>query len=191
MPSSPLTLLWFRGHLSCPFVRSAWGNTSFSFLRIVKVTWLVLRSRNLRGKDDKNICTLDQTLRLWTLSQTPQLPKSESASKLNDCPLVQMASRISEWWSCREGGAMKCDHQCPSLYATFKRTGLKGSTPHQLPTHLSSLPSSLPCSFAVVLWDPEKWNYDFFSNVDWSYLNLLHAPHSTIIIYVSLCLSEV
>lgn len=48
---------------------------------------------------------------------------------------------------------MRCD--LPS--ATFRRTGLKGSIPHQLAAHLSSyLPSSLPCSFPLVLGDSEK-----------------------------------
>lgn len=129
------------------------------------------RSQNLRGKGDKDMCTLDQTLRLWHLCQTPQLPKSESASRLND----------SSWWHLRlqNGGDARKGEPWGMIitilpYATFQMTGLKGSIPDQLLSFLlPSCPLFLPSGF-MRLW--EDLELHFFLNVDWPHLNLLCSP---------------
>lgn len=123
----------------------------FSSPRIVRWPWLVLKSWNLRGMGKKDMCPLGQTLRLWNLSHTPQLPKPESASGLNARSL-RWHLGFQNGGGCKAGGAMRCDHH-PAL-CTLQRTGLKCSSPNQLPVS-SFLTSSLLGSFPLVLWDRE------------------------------------
>lgn len=78
--SSSLSLL-YKAHGGKP-------PSILTFLRIVKLA-LAMLSQNLRGKGMKIACTLVPTLRLWNLSQTPQLPKPESAREQNDGVLIQ------------------------------------------------------------------------------------------------------
>ena len=99
----------------------------------------------------KIACTLVPTLRLWKLSQTPQLPKPESAREQNDGVLIQGHLGFQNGGIAGKGepgGVIITD--LPS--ATFRRTGLRGSVPHQLPVS--------PLFYLPFFCVPSLWFYE-------------------------------
>lgn len=132
----------------------------FSSLTIVRWSWLVLKSWNLRRMGGKRYVPFGPNSEAVKFFSDVAAPKAW-VGKWAKCVLTQVASGISEWLGCREGGAMRCDHH-PAL-CTLQRTGLKCSNPNQL---LVSLLFSLPLFWAPSLWfyETEKtWSYDLFS----------------------------
>lgn len=102
------------------------------------------------------------SLRLWNLSQTPQFPKPESAREQNDGVLRSGASRISGWWKCREGGAKRCDHHCPSLcHLQGLASGAASSTSCPSPLFSPFLSSVFLPSGFMRLWEGLELRFIF------------------------------
>lgn len=131
----------------------------FSSPRIVRWPWLVLKSWNLRGMGKKDMCPLGQTLRLWNLSHTPQLPKPESASGLN--------ARSLRWHlGFQNGGDARQGEPWGviTIPPCVRSRGRVSSA--AAPTSYPSLLFSLPLFWVPSLWfyETEKtWKYDLFS----------------------------
>lgn len=173
MPLPQLTLFWFRGHLPWPFVQRAWKTPPFifSFLGLVAGPWLVLRSWNLRGTGERDMCPL----RPWNLRPRSSHSPSQQAAYMTSCSL--------RWHL----GFQTAEVQGRgSLCVCSKGRVWRAAIPTRYRSPLSSPFLSfgfLPCGF-MRLWEDLKLWFIFKCSLILPQSTIY--PYSTITTYVSL-----